>query len=673
MTEEEDQNPPPGRFPDGEVISTFNYKVYARAGLSRDEADEWAARGVRPYHAEAFRQAGFDMDEAAALSALGVTGQFAATCRQAGFDMEEITELSALGVTGQFVADCRQAGKDPTEAFRRLQEIEAEKERVAAQQAAAAREAHARATQERAEAKARAEVEILSHADLGTGDIADLAQRSDSQISRWANETGAFGEPVRKVDGAKRYRANTVVDFLRTKDPGVDARATPIWVWGAIVQSLPPGLKSAKIVAALVAIASAARGGVAGVETRQRVRISELHLTTKKGSEEFRSIALPLRNLPERGQIVSDIDPLLDALTSDTYRHLPACLELALDAEIAPYVLLDDALDALAGGESDDELTPTPHALAEVMISLAEAEIGRSHEPGSPLVVFDPAAGTGELLMWFARRVGRSTEIEVRGRELNPDLARIARTRLMLRGLTGTIEVGNSLPVRRSESGHEWKVPPRIAADVILADLPFTNDRAKLNAWVNQSLRSLNSGGCAVLMLPTNAMPGPDETFDDKRPTPLFLRPGHLAGLALFSSRIRPGARDDVAVAVFTKERTTTVGFVDLSGEKMSTSSRMVTPSRRSPSSGSVTALSTTSSRDWVQRKQWSVWPEMLTHKQLAQTLADRLAASGQKATPTKPSASDKPRRLAEQLLATLGDSPEDQALAASLRARFGL
>ena len=647
MTEEEDQTQPPGRFPDGEVISTFNYKVYARAGLSRDEADEWAARGVRPYHAEAFRQAGFDMDEAAALSALGVTGQFA--------------------------ANCRQEGKDPAQEFRRLQEAEAERERVEAQQAAADREAHARAEQERLETQARAVVEILSHAALGTGDIADLARRPDSQISRWANEAGAFGEPVDPNDSTKRYRASTVVEFLRTKDPTVDERATPIWAWGAIVQSQPSGLESAKTVAALIAIASAARGGVDGVDARPGVRISELHLTTKKGSEEFRSIALQLRKLPRRGQIVSDIDPLLDALNSDTYRHLPACLELALDAEIAPYVLLDDALDALSGGESDDELAPTPHALAEVMVSLAEAEISRSREPDSPLVVYDPAAGTGELLMWFARRVGDSVEIEVRGRELNPDLARIARTRLLLRGLTGTIEAGTSLPVRKSESGHGWKVPPRIAADVILADLPFTNDRTKLNAWVNESLRSLNPGGCAVLMLPTNAMPGPGEAVDDKPAAPLLLRPGHLKGLALFSSRIRPGARDDVAVAVFTKERTTTVGFVDLSGEKMSTSSRMVTPSRRSPSSGSVTAISTTSSRDWVQRKQWSVWPETLTHKQLAQTLADRLAGSGPKAAPTKPSASDKPRRLAEQLLATLGDSPEDQALAASLRARFGL
>ena len=91
MTEEEDQTQPPGRFPDGEVISTFNYKVYARAGLSRDEADEWAARGVRPYHAEAFRQAGFDIsvvvEATAAIDLDGSRRRMLSEMRQGGIKL----------------------------------------------------------------------------------------------------------------------------------------------------------------------------------------------------------------------------------------------------------------------------------------------------------------------------------------------------------------------------------------------------------------------------------------------------------------------------------------------------------------------------------------------------------------------------------------------------------
>ena len=611
-----------GRYPEGDAVSTFDFKVYARAGLSRTEALEWAAAGVRPYQAEGFAAAGIDLATAARYTRdYAMTGQFAARCVERGIDPED--EAKALS-----------------------DERAAEDRRIAAI------------------AKARTElVERARHLHVGVSEITDLVQRSEAQVSRWAT-TKAFGEVAEVVDGNDRYEVGAVLDFLRSKDPdGYQDMVRPEWAWGVIVQSLPSGDRSMQLITALVALAASLRPNDGHPD--QRRKISELDPSTPDGADELRRLAMPLRDLPDRGEIIGDIDFIIDGLRDEHFLDLPACLDLAIDADLDLAVLLDDALDALSDPTSKNDTSTTPHALAEVMVSLADPVLVR----GGDIVVFDPGAGTGELLLWCARRGGSGTTVI--GHELDPAVARIARTRLMLRGISGRIVTTDSL----AGAG------PKVDADLVVCDVPYTKSRTKLAAWIDLAVGSLRADGLTVLALPSKSLPTLDSSGSD---APLAGHLSRLDGVVLLPRRIRPGVRSDIVVAVLSNDTHDTVGVLDLRTASLSTTARMLRPSRRR--SGKSTDQVSGRSRDWVQHPVSSRSGYDLSKRPSAGDdqfrrveLADLAAAVQPAKKPASPRAEGDPaivgdaRHAAAAVLKALSDSDEDRALAASLRKRFAL
>lgn len=146
-------------------------------------------------------------------------------------------------------------------------------------------------------------------------------------------------------------------------------------------------------------------------------------------------------------------------------------------------------------------LFETPAEIADFMAKLAGPGV-RS--------VLDPACGLGVLLTTI-----REAE-QVYGQEADDSVARLARTRLALAGIEGSVQIGDSL---RHDA---W---PGVAVDAVLCHPPF-NDRnwgyddlvsdprweygmppkaeSEL-AWVQHALSHLKPGGIAVMLMPAIA------------------------------------------------------------------------------------------------------------------------------------------------------------------------
>lgn len=86
----EDSNRPP--------LSSFQLKVYARAGLDPQEAERWAGAGISHYQAEGYRTAGLDLDTALQWSETGIGGTEAAMCAKAGMGLEEAHSWKLAGI-----------------------------------------------------------------------------------------------------------------------------------------------------------------------------------------------------------------------------------------------------------------------------------------------------------------------------------------------------------------------------------------------------------------------------------------------------------------------------------------------------------------------------------------------------------------------------------------------
>ncbi|MGC9671228.1 N-6 DNA methylase [Planosporangium sp. 12N6] len=145
----------------------------------------------------------------------------------------------------------------------------------------------------------------------------------------------------------------------------------------------------------------------------------------------------------------------------------------------------------------------TPDELADLMVALAEAGGG---------AVLDPACGTGGVLR-AAVRAGCTTAY---GQEIDENTARLAGLWLAMRGVPGSIHVGDSL---RADAFGDLTV------DAVVTNPPFgdtnwgqeelgydrrweygTPPRTEPElAWIQHALAHLRPGGTAVILMPPSA------------------------------------------------------------------------------------------------------------------------------------------------------------------------
>lgn len=111
--------------------------------------------------------------------------------------------------------------------------------------------------------------------------------------------------------------------------------------------------------------------------------------------------------------------------------------------------------------------------------------------------VFDPAAGTGSLLL---RVLDTGTARAVTAADLDPEVLRTLRHRLLCHGIAAEVV--------RADSLDAWAVPE---SDVILVDPPFLPGEREAEkhgplAWAEQAVRHLAPGGRAYVVVPVWAL-----------------------------------------------------------------------------------------------------------------------------------------------------------------------
>jgi hypothetical protein len=232
------------------------------------------------------------------------------------------------------------------------------------------------------------------------------------------------------------------------------------------------------------------------------------------------------------------------ALSDGQLRQLASHLRQALDADLSPAGLLDDALDELDAPRLRRRATTTGFVLAQVIITLAGVRTGER--------VLDPAMGEGELLLWSAGRKDRPAH--VMGQEVDEDVAAIARTRFVLHGVDATVRVGDSL-------GGDRFAGERV--DVVLLDPPL--DAGSPQAWVRYAVTHLARTGRAVVAVParTAVRAGLAEPFARGEIEAVVLVPGSTRGgtpeaiaVALLRADAKPG--EPVLVVDLRRHRSST-------------------------------------------------------------------------------------------------------------------
>ena len=103
------------RRADGRPLTAFELKVYARAGLSPEEALQWANAGFEPYYTGQLREAGADLVMALRVREMGLNSRHLRFAREHGEPLEAAGAADAVGFDDQLLREARSVGlKDAT-------------------------------------------------------------------------------------------------------------------------------------------------------------------------------------------------------------------------------------------------------------------------------------------------------------------------------------------------------------------------------------------------------------------------------------------------------------------------------------------------------------------------------------------------------------------------------
>lgn len=228
-----------------------------------------------------------------------------------------------------------------------------------------------------------------------------------------------------------------------------------------------------------------------------------------------------------------------------------------------------DTFDFLLGRWLDThvrQIGVTPLPLAALMAEVAE--LSRDGEAGEVGTVFDPACGTGGLLLAAARQwagvldaSSSGASLRLLGQDVDPTQAALAAVRLLLAGHSPGGANGWEVDVR---AGNTLRADPHpgVRADVVLCNPPFnerdwgyeelaTDARWTYGlpprtepelAWTQHALSRLTAGGTAVLLLP----PGVASRRAGRRIRAGLLRSGVLRAVVA----LPPGSAPPYSVAL---------------------------------------------------------------------------------------------------------------------------
>jgi hypothetical protein len=456
------------RRADGRSLTAFELTVYGRAGLTRQEAVAWADAKIEPYQAEAFRAMGLDLAEA--------------------------TAWVERGVSGQRFASWVRAGLDPAVEVNRPRPV-------------------------RAEEPASTPRPSTDSYQISTSEIAALAKVDPSVVSNWRKRhQDTFPQPV--VEGRRKlFDADAVLNWLA--DNGKMVRK-PEWLGSRTLGQLAMKTDMSRDgLAAFVLIGALAHGLVPGVKAPEARRLPAVTSSRRTFKSGLRHLA---RELEDAHVELAGL--LVDAIGHRTTPgpRLAAVAGVILggfETDEPATGMLDGALDVLATDRARGPATWTSHALAEIMVALA-------CRPGAS--VLDPAAGEGELLIWAAGRTG--SDASRHGTDRDAAAWRVARVRLLLRGLTSDLHVADSFE-------NDPFIDRRV--DAVLVDPPLYGDAPAVE-WLRYAVTHLAEGGRAAIAMPARS--GPRSALAEA------FRRREVEAVVLLPASARSDARGPLAVAL---------------------------------------------------------------------------------------------------------------------------
>jgi hypothetical protein len=486
----------------------------------------YARAGLTPQEGVVWADAGIEPYQAEAFRAMGVA-------------LADASSWVERGVSGQRYASWVRAGLDP--------EVEA-----------------ARPTPTPVDATATPTYASSERRLVSTSDIAAMAKVETYVVSKWRERhSDTFPKPV--VEGRRKlFDADAVRTWLAGRGREVDE---PGWLGSRTLGqlALEAGLGRDALAALVLTGAWAPRG--ARADAAEVDPFLDLASSARTLKSRLHTLAAELE--ATRDELAGLVVDVVDGVRATGSRLVPVVRSIAGQLRDEPATgVLDGALEVMAAAGTRDAVTWTAHGVAELMVTLA-------CRPGGS--VLDPAAGEGELLIWSAGRSG--PEASRHGSDLDPVAWRVARIRLLLRGLPADLRLADTL-------AHDPFTGGRF--DAVLVDPPLQGDTPVVD-WVRYAVTHLSDGGRAVVALPARSGPRSALAKAFKR--------REVEAVVLLAASARSDARGPLGVALVggRSERFERVLVVDLRRSSRSVWTRQALASTVSYRQGDRLPL------DWIE------------------------------------------------------------------------
>lgn len=339
---------------------------------------------------------------------------------------------------------------------------------------------------------------------ITASDVAELAGAGRSTVSNWRKRYDDFPQPVAGTPGKPLFKLTDVQEWMSRHDRAESTISPASRLWNAFNtwRGEMPVDDLLEVAAALITWKDLSEvGGMPEVSLPERWTWKQLLLVPRDRLAV--ELAKGVHALYEtRPNVEGVFDPLLEMppeIAAGLFDVIdgfdPGTADMALDE------LLE--LFRRSGGRSGGEWTTAP-GLVDLLMSAAEPMDG---------TIFDPAAGTGALLLAAAQRTKGKAELF--GQELDKSAWRTAAQSLLVHGVEAVVKPGDSLgddafPTLRAETvfvdapyGVSWQGPgldhdPRWQ----FGTPPARNADW---AWVQHAIWHLAPEGRAFVLLPSSS------------------------------------------------------------------------------------------------------------------------------------------------------------------------
>lgn len=338
---------------------------------------------------------------------------------------------------------------------------------------------------------------------ITASDVAELAGAGRSTVSNWRKRYDDFPQPVAGTPGKPLFKLTDVQEWMSRHDRVESAISPASRLWNAFNTLRSDMLIDdlLEVDAAMIAWKYLSEVGAPDVTLPEKQAWPRLRLLPpdRLVAELTEGVHALYTSHPEMAGVFDHLVSLPREIATDLFGVTDG-----LDPDAAA-IAFDGLLDIFrrAGGRSGGESSTAPE-LVDLLTAAAAPMRG---------TVYDPAAGTGGLLLSAAQRT--KGKVDVVGQELNEAVWRTTVQRLLIHGVKAVVKAGDSLrddafATLRAETvlldppyGMSWQGPeldqdPRWQ----FGTPPARNSEW---AWVQHAIWHLAPQGRAFVLLPSGS------------------------------------------------------------------------------------------------------------------------------------------------------------------------